>query len=293
MAVFWAPRLADWFPSFAIRYYHSPLAEAGLVIGAITVVAGVAGNALGAGVAAELEPRWRSAFLKVPALFTIPGSVFLFVAINADAENRWVAYLWLLLSEVFLWTMLAPIAALLINVTAPELRARAMALSILTQHLLGDVISPPIIGAISDAHGLKAGVQITWVAVLVSGGCWGVGAMCLSPLPVAKRDEARENDGTSSTGSNIYYSILFGSDEKPSSLLVSDGSDTGDECERENTSNPILANGDEETVGFEVIILDTIRNSEGTPSRDELSEHGGLPGTETFPEGPAVVEALV
>jgi len=39
--------LADWYASFALRYQGSSQAEAGLVVGAITVVAGISGNVLG------------------------------------------------------------------------------------------------------------------------------------------------------------------------------------------------------------------------------------------------------
>jgi hypothetical protein len=253
-SLFLACRLADWFASFAMRHYASPLAEAGLVVGGITVVAGVGGNALGAMAAAELEPRWRSAFFAVPALFTVPGALFLVLAINgrsaAEGGSRWAAYAWVFASECCLWTMLAPVAALVINVTAPELRARAMALSILTQHVLGDMISPPIIGAVSDARGLKAGLQLTWVAVLVSGICWGVGARCLAPLPVSKQREEdarrRSEQGGGRDRSSIYYSILFGEDERKNDAELQqenvDSTDTAERSEeQEFTLNPMAS----------------------------------------------------
>jgi MFS family permease len=178
--------LADWFSSFAIRYLGSSLAEAGLVIGFITVVAGISGNILGSQVAQYYEARFKSAFFLVPALFTLPGCLFLVLALNLHV-HRWVVYALLLISETFLWTMLAPLSALSINVVEPSLRARAMGFAICVQHLLGDVISPPIIGVISDNHGLKAGLQVTWAAILVSAAWWYSGYACLSALKVSEK----------------------------------------------------------------------------------------------------------
>ena len=40
----------------------------------------------------------------------------------------------------------------------------------LSQHVLGDLVSPPLIGYFSDTTGsLQVALQMTWIAVLVSG----------------------------------------------------------------------------------------------------------------------------
>lgn len=62
------------------------MAEAGLVIGGITVVAGIFGSVSGASIAQFFEPRWGSrALLGVPAGFTVPGAGFLVAALAAGA----------------------------------------------------------------------------------------------------------------------------------------------------------------------------------------------------------------
>merc|ERR1711972_1092954 len=58
-------------------------------------------------------------------------------------------------------------------------------LQIFICHVLGDVISPPIIGTISDRADLQTGMQLTWVMILVAGFWWGLGAVCLPPLQLA------------------------------------------------------------------------------------------------------------
>jgi len=61
-------------------------------------------------------------------------------------------------------------------VVRPAERATAVALSILSIHLLGDVPSPWLIGRISDASSLDRAVLIVPGAVLVSGAIWTLGA---------------------------------------------------------------------------------------------------------------------
>lgn len=74
-------------------------------------------------------------------------------------------------------------SAVSINVIPPRLRARSCGLLIFVQHVLGDIISPPLIGAISDSTGsLQLALQMTWIAVLISGLWWWVGYYFLIPL---------------------------------------------------------------------------------------------------------------
>jgi len=59
---------------------------------------------------------------------------------------------------------------------SPHTRATAVALSIFTIHVLGDVPSPSLVGAISDARSLGEAVLIIPVAVLVGGIIWSYAA---------------------------------------------------------------------------------------------------------------------
>jgi hypothetical protein len=52
------------------------------------------------------------------------------------------------------------------------MRATAVALSIFAIHVLGDVPSPSLVGAISDARSLDQAVLIIPVAVFVGGAIW-------------------------------------------------------------------------------------------------------------------------
>ena len=137
------------------------MVEAGLVVGGITVVAGILGSVAGAHVAQKFEPKWGSiALLAVPAAFTLPGAVLLVAALAAgnsdcsesgdresanggggesDGSNgsgvggggRVGAYALLFAAEACLWTQIAPIAAVNTNAVPARLRARAASLGIL------------------------------------------------------------------------------------------------------------------------------------------------------------------
>jgi MFS transporter, Spinster family, sphingosine-1-phosphate transporter len=59
-----------------------------------------------------------------------------------------------------------------VNEVAPHERATAVALSIFSIHVLGDLPSPPLIGWISDHSALDRAVLIVPVAVLLCGAIW-------------------------------------------------------------------------------------------------------------------------
>lgn len=82
-------------------------------------------------------------------------------------------------------------AAVLISVPV-ELRASAMAVSIFAIHLFGDLISPPLIGKLSDAFGDKAekcsgasglqlGMFLLPIALALSAAFWWRGAVAKVP----------------------------------------------------------------------------------------------------------------
>jgi fucose permease len=80
------------------------------------------------------------------------------------------------LCQFFMWFYNGPVNTTLVNCVPSGMRARAFSLSILSIHILGDAISPPIIGAISDATGnLTVAVLVAPVMLAVGGVFWGIG----------------------------------------------------------------------------------------------------------------------
>jgi len=71
------------------------------------------------------------------------------------------------------------------TVAATE-RATAIALGVFVIHLLGDALSPPLIGVLSDRFSLAQAVKIVPIAVLI-GGCIWIWAARAQPLNHAPR----------------------------------------------------------------------------------------------------------
>jgi len=72
-----------------------------------------------------------------------------------------------------------PSNTILANVTHPSMRATVFALNILVIHILGDAISPPVIGAIADRWSLSAGFVVVSFFMLAGGLIWLWGARYL------------------------------------------------------------------------------------------------------------------
>lgn len=199
--------LADWFPSFFNRYDNVSVGFAGLIIGAATVIGGIGGNLIGSKAVLYFDDKIKNSYFLIPALFTLPGAACLFIVINITG-NAIIPTIFATLGQLCIWTNLAPISALSITCIPPRLRARSCGIMIFMQHILGDMISPPIIGVISDKTGsLKTALQITWIAVIVSGTFWFAGYYF---LPQFEAEETSNNKYDNNKESS-YYEMIFGS----------------------------------------------------------------------------------
>jgi MFS transporter, Spinster family, sphingosine-1-phosphate transporter len=82
----------------------------------------------------------------------------------------------MVIAQLLMFLSTGPVNAAIVNLVAPIERASAVALSVFAIHCLGDVLSPYLIGVVSDATSLAVAVQIVPVAVVVSGLVWCVAA---------------------------------------------------------------------------------------------------------------------
>jgi fucose permease len=197
--------LADWYATYLLRYNGASLESAGLVAGAATVLGGIVGNVLGCKVADYYDGKIRSSYLMVPALFCVPCCICIVWAVNT-VDDAPAAYAAIFFAQIFAWTQIGPICAVTITCIPTHLRARSSGILIIVQHFLGDVISPPIIGGISDSTGsLQIGMQCTWVAMVVSGLWWASAAVFLPPVSYAVQDENGDKSETPIT----YRDILL------------------------------------------------------------------------------------
>ena len=163
-----------WLPTFAVRLHGLGEDQAGLLIGAMTVVTGGAGVLAGGWVADRVLQRTPAGRLLV-----ISGSYALGfpLALAAVAVTDTVPFAILATVAVFLFSFYFPCLAPLIHqVTRPELRATAMALYLLVAHILGNALAPALIGWFSDqADNLRLGIGVALGVALIGAliGLWG------------------------------------------------------------------------------------------------------------------------
>jgi hypothetical protein len=101
---------------------------------------------------------------------------FFFAMLYVPFPAAW----FLMFAAVFcLFLNTGPSNTILANVVPSHLRATAFAINILIIHALGDVISPPIIGAIGDDSSLHTAFLVMSAFVLAAGVAWTLGARYL------------------------------------------------------------------------------------------------------------------
>jgi sugar phosphate permease len=163
--------LADWFPAFLARQRGMGIAEAGTLIGTSAVVGGLGGTIAGGWLADRLRGKTRQPYLALSACSM--GIATVLASFALVAERRWSIAALMVSAQFFLWFYNGPINAIVVNSVSSSLRARAVSLSILSIHLFGDAVSPPIVGAIADLTGsLPVAVGVVPIALTLGTGIW-------------------------------------------------------------------------------------------------------------------------
>jgi MFS family permease len=162
--------LAFWTPAFLERVRGVPRAEATVVFGAIVVVTGLAGTFAGGWLGDFFLRRTPHAYMWVSGIATLAAAPAALVAFTAS--NRPVYLGAMIVAELLLFASTGPVNSAIVNAVPADRRASAVALSIFAIHLLGDVPSPPLLGAISDATSLATAFLIVPAVVALAGIIW-------------------------------------------------------------------------------------------------------------------------
>src|SRR5205807_7276018 len=134
--------LAFWTPTFLERVRGIPKAHATVQFGAIVVVTGFLGTYLGGWLGDRLLTVSRQAYLWLSGTGTRLAAPLTLVALAAPQPSiYWSA---IIAAELCLFASTGPVNSALVNEVSPHSRATAVALSIFTIHILGDVPSPSV-----------------------------------------------------------------------------------------------------------------------------------------------------
>lgn len=160
--------LAAWMPTFLVRLHGFSLADAGTTFGIVTAGAGLIGTALGGWLgdrALRRDPRGHLRVSGFGLVLAVPVTGLAIVA--RDPLVFWTATT---LAEILVFLNVGPLNAVIVGAAAPPIRATAVAVNILAIHLLGDALSPWLVGALSDRFGLRLALAIMPPMLLVSAG---------------------------------------------------------------------------------------------------------------------------
>ena len=175
-----------WGPTFLHRTHGVAVEKAAEFFGAVLVVAGLAGTLIGGFAATAWQkhnPAGYAWTLGLSVLVAVPLAFGAFLASSTFWSMSFLAA-----AMFFLFLPTGPVNTLILETAPVNLRASAMAVSIFTIHLFGDMWSPEIVGRLADAFGgnLQKAVLILPVALIVAAGLWLALAM------KTKRGSARQ-----------------------------------------------------------------------------------------------------
>ena len=168
-----------WMPSFLQRVSGRSQSSAAFLMGAVTVATGLAGTAFGGWVAQVWSRRDPRALYFVPAIsaaLAVPPAILCFFG----PKSLTIPALAVAVFLIFLGN--GPTNAASVNAVPSTLRASALAGQLLAIHLLGDAISPHIIGVVSDHSNLAWGLGSTLVTLIIASVIFTIGARYAPPL---------------------------------------------------------------------------------------------------------------
>jgi MFS transporter, Spinster family, sphingosine-1-phosphate transporter len=177
--------LAYWMPAFLERSRGMPRSEATVSFGAIVVITGFIGTFAGGWLGDYCAKYSRQAYLWLSAIATFAAAPFAWLALTSASHTVYLVCM--VTAQLCLFLSTGPINAAIVNLVIATERATAIALSVFAIHLLGDALSPFLIGELSDAFSLAQAVKIVPIAIVI-GGCvwtWAARAQARSPLPAA------------------------------------------------------------------------------------------------------------
>ena len=172
--------ISAWVPEFLRRSAGLSVGSASQVVGAITVVDGIAGTLIGGWIAQRwLRTNHRALYLLSfwSVALTLPFGALVFFGPPAWSVPALFA------AEFFLFLNTGPLNAAIVNSVSGPIRATAIACNLFIIHCFGDTFSPQIIGYISDRAGsLRLALGATLVALVVSCIILRAGARFAPPL---------------------------------------------------------------------------------------------------------------
>jgi sugar phosphate permease len=174
--------ISSWVPEFLRRFAGYSVRGASQVVGAATVVDGIAGTLIGGLIAQRwLRTNHRALYLLSfwSVILTLPFGALIFFGPKSWSVPALFA------AEFFLFLNTGPLNTAIVNSVSAQVRATAVGLNLFIIHCFGDTFSPQIIGAISDRTNLSIGLGSTLIFLVLSAIILLVGVRVAPPIEEA------------------------------------------------------------------------------------------------------------
>jgi len=181
--------IAFWMPYYLSQLPGAPASgTVSITFGGIVCLAGLSGTLIGGYTGDKLRDRFSGSYFLVSGIAMLVGCPFVLWMLSFDAMN---IGLWVLtfVTCFCLFFNTGPANTILANVTHPSVRAVGFAMNILFIHAFGDVISPVVIGILSDRYSMKTAFAVVAGMFIFAGILWLLGARHL------ERDTERAAQG--------------------------------------------------------------------------------------------------
>ncbi len=167
--------IAHWIPSFIQRTYAMSELSANTLFGGIAVGSGLVGTLLGGYLGDQLQKKKSGGHLKVSSISMFFALPFFWLCLHAGTVTEFTIFL--VFVQLFFFLSTSPINVALLHAVPERFRNSGMAIAIFLCHVLGDAISSPLIGKVSDVTGsLQAGILVCTPVILLSAIFWWIGS---------------------------------------------------------------------------------------------------------------------
>jgi sugar phosphate permease len=157
--------LSVWMPTFLNSARGFSLQGANELIGFVTLIDGVCATLFGGWLGDYMLRRHAGGYYLVSAASLAIGIPAMLVAIYASGPSLIPG---IFVAEFLLLMNTGPLNAAVVNSVGAHIRATAVAVNLFVIHLLGDALSPWVIGYVADRKPLPSALASTVIAVVLS-----------------------------------------------------------------------------------------------------------------------------
>jgi MFS family permease len=175
--------LAFWMPTYLVEERGAPRlagVDCQSAFGGLTALAGLLATLAGGLAGDRLRSRFSGAYFLVSGATMLIGFPMVLLFLWTPFPWNWLV---IFVAVFCLFFNTGPTNTILANVTHPAIRANAFAVNIFIIHILGDVISPSIIGSIRDNtphNSFVSAFIVVSLMILIGGIIWLWGARYLA-----------------------------------------------------------------------------------------------------------------